>query len=198
MGVVSTLSDSDLISESLSRPDAFGEIFDRHFDAISAYLRRRLPMSRADEAASEVFLIAFRRRQDFELARESARPWLFGIATNLIRSSRRDELRRLRAYAKSPVESEPDHSEETIERADASQARPALAEALVQLRREERDVLLLLSWGELTYPEIADALDLPIGTVRSRLARGREQIQELIADSGQQLGRDDQGVESGG
>lgn len=187
-------SDRELIAQSRDQPEAFTEVFDRHYAAISDYLRRRLEPSIADELASEVFLVAFRRRRDFNAAWNSARPWLFGIATNLVRANARAEQRRLRAYARLAFETEPDPSDDAIDRADAHRAHSALVTALAGLRREERDALLLAAWGDLSYSEIAEALDVPIGTVRSRLARCREQIQEQNADLEQYLEKDELGV----
>jgi RNA polymerase sigma-70 factor (ECF subfamily) len=66
-------------------------------------------------------------------------------------------------------------------------AGPALAHALASLRADERDVLFLYAWAELSYAEIAEALDLPLGTVRSRLSRARARVRELMAADGQEL-----------
>ena len=192
-------SDAEIIARSVEDREAFTGIFDRHYVAISDYLRRRLPESMADEMASETFAIAFRRRADFNRKASSARPWLFGIATNLVHSSRRAERRQWRAYARAHAEQVPDHADEAIERADAQRASAHLATALHALKREERDVLTLWSWAELTYAEIADALDLPIGTVRSRLSRARAHVLELMSEAGQDLSAgDEKGAESAG
>lgn len=174
-------TDQELIAQSLREPRAFGEIFDRHYEAVARYLGRRLQRADAEEAASETFTVAFRDRERFDHARSSALPWLFGIATNLARRRARSEMSRFRAYARvdhSPAE---DATDRVVERTSAVAARPALIDGLTALSLEERDVLLLFAWGQLSYAEIAEALTIPVGTVRSRLARARSVMQRELA-----------------
>jgi len=78
-------SDASVIAGSLQRPEQFAAIFDRHFDSVHAYLARRIGASLADDLASQTFVVAFERRESFRATVDSARPWLFGIATNLMR-----------------------------------------------------------------------------------------------------------------
>lgn len=167
-------SDAELIALSSSRPELFATIFDRHFAAIHAYLGRRIGASRADDLASTTFTLAFERRRKFRTDADSARPWLFGIATNLLRNQRRAELRTLQAQARlqrTPV----------VEPMSAGGIDPRLAELLAGLDPAQRDVLLLYAWGELSYEEIAASLEIPVGTVRSRLARAREHLRRGLA-----------------
>ena len=180
-----TRSDADVIAEALRAPTAFGEIFDRHFDAVSRYLRRRVGETAGDELAAETFVIAFRRRADYDLERSSAGPWLFGIATNLARRESRTEKRRLRAIARITPEQEPDHGPEAIRRLDAERAQATLARGLASLTPDQRDVLLLYAWEGLSYAEISEGLDIPVGTVRSRLSHARRAMRELLLASGQ-------------
>lgn len=179
-------SDSSLVAASLSDGEVFAELFDRHFDAINAFMRRRIVESVADELTAETFLIAYRNRSQFDTARNSARPWLFGIATNLIRHDRRSEARRLRAFGRLDRGQEPDFTDEADSRSDAEAMRASLVEAIRSLSDDETNVLLLFAWADLSYDEIAEALEIPIGTVRSRLARARKHMQELIAANGQE------------
>lgn len=172
--------DSVAIAESIKRPASFAVIFDRHFDAIHAYLQRRIGRDLADELTAQTFLVAFDRRSRFDLARPSARPWLFGIATNLIRRHRRQELRQLRAYARTGIDPLLDPFDGMEARLDASDRRPELADALGRMPAKELDVLLLYAWAELSYVEIAQALGTPIGTIRSRLSRARRRVRELL------------------
>lgn len=168
--------DSDLIARSLDDPRAFEAIFDRHHAAIRRYVARRLSPSCADDVAAEVFCIAFDRRKQLVEQRPDCpvAAWLYGIATNLVRRRRRDERRQLRAYARAGGElaaaAVPD---DLTGRVDAQRAAPAVARALASLSADERDVLLLFALADLDYQGIADALQIPIGTVRSRLARAR-------------------------
>jgi RNA polymerase sigma-70 factor (ECF subfamily) len=174
-----------VITASLENGARFGEIFDRHFAEINRYLARRVEFARADEIASEVFVIAFRLRGRYDPAVADARPWLFGIAANLIRRHWRTERRRLRAYARTGVDPMRDDAGDIDHRLDALAAGPELAAALAALKPGEREVLLLFAWADLGYEEIANALGIPIGTVRSRLSRARTRVRELLAPTGQ-------------
>lgn len=167
--MTSEQTDAAVIERSLERPHAFAPIFDRHFDAVHAYVRRRLGSALAEELAAETFTRAFDRRASFDRSRIDARPWLFGIAANLMRRHWRTERRRLRAYARIDASAPPEANE-----------RAELAAALEALPAREREALLLYALADLTYDEIAAALDVPIGTVRSRLARARNRMRAQL------------------
>lgn len=174
-----SIRDGEMIATSLADPRAFGVVFERHFAAIHAYLRRRLGGQLADELAAETFLVAFDRRAHFDQGRSDCRPWLFGIATNLAHNHRRREVRELRAIAAVT----PDHSpgmDGVDARVDAERLRGPLAQCLADLPAEEADVLRLLVWAELDQPEIAEALRIPLGTVKSRLSRARARMQSAL------------------
>jgi RNA polymerase sigma factor (sigma-70 family) len=151
------------------RAEAFGDLFERHFDAIYGYLARRVGSDLGRDLASETFTRAFAARKRYDALRGEERPWLFGIANNLLRRHYRDEERRLRAFAQLDVR-----------RDDVWPDEPRLADALAGLSREERDVLLLFAWADLAYEEIAIALSIPVGTVRSRLHRARAQFRAAL------------------
>lgn len=172
--------DSDAISASATTPAEFAAIFDRHFDAVHAYLQRRIGRDLADELSAEAFLIAFDGRARYDLSRPDARPWLFGIATNLLHRHRRHELRELRAYARSAADPILDAFDGVDARIDASGTRRRLVDALAGVPADELDALLLLAWADFSYPEIAEALGVPIGTVRSRLSRARARIRAAL------------------
>jgi RNA polymerase sigma-70 factor (ECF subfamily) len=167
-------SDAELIRASLDDPEAFVELFDRHFDPIYGYLSRRIGPDTGSELASEVFTAAFAQRARYDLSRADAAPWLYGIAANLLRRRHRSESRRLRAYARTPVERAP-------EMAAGLPADPGIAAALAALRPVDREVLLLFAWADLDYEQIAEALRVPVGTVRSRLHRARQQLRAALA-----------------
>jgi RNA polymerase sigma-70 factor (ECF subfamily) len=172
-------TDGEAIAVSLSEPRAFGVIFERHFGTILRYLRRRLDDRQAEEAAAQTFFVAFDERGRFDRERGDARPWLFGIATNIARRHRRSEVRELRAIA--ALGTDPGTADDGSEaKLDAERMRGALARCLADLPAEECDVLYLLVWGELDQPEIAAALDIPPGTVKSRLSRARKRVQEAL------------------
>lgn len=179
-------SDARIIAASASDPQLFALVFERHYDAVFKYVGRRVGAEVADELAAETFLSAFGSRQRYDGTRPNARPWLLGIATNLLRHHHRTEVRRLRAYARlerpGPSAGDLDTADA---RMDAARERPRLLLALADLSREERDTLLLFVWADLSYDEIAHALQIPVGTVRSRLHRARLRMRELLTASGQ-------------
>jgi RNA polymerase sigma factor (sigma-70 family) len=178
--------DAGDISRSLKHPECFAAVFDHNFRVIYAYLARRVGPELAPELAQDTFLQAFSSRATFDPTRGSARSWLFGIATNIARHHARSEHRQLNAYMRSTPTANPALDEDSIaERVDASNAWSACAEALLELDPAQREALLLLAWADLSYPEIAEALEIPIGTARSRIHRAREHLRELLAVKGQ-------------
>ncbi len=170
-------------------PAAFAELFDRHAVAIYRYLARRAGPQAADDLVAATFLVAFERRAAYDLDRADARPWLYGIASNLVGRQHRDEARMLRAYARSGVDpAAEDGMDRALERADAQASGPAVAAAVAELAVEDRDVLLLFAWASLSYAEIAQALAIPVGTVRSRLHRARRRVRAALdTDAGRPI-----------
>jgi RNA polymerase sigma factor (sigma-70 family) len=136
------LPDVDCLARSLSEPEAFELIFERHFDAIHKYLHQRVGRDLADEIAAETFASAFERRASCR-AGDSALPWLYGIATNLLRRRFRTERRQLRAYARRGVDRGVVYEDEAEARPDGSSFGARLASALAAMRPRERDALLL-------------------------------------------------------
>lgn len=176
------VDDATLIQRSRFEPTAFAELYDRHAAEIHRFVARRIGNQAADDAVAETFLAAFRRRDRYDLAREDARPWLFGIAVNVIGKHRRSERRQLRALAR--VDADPNNGDDLVQAHDriaAAGARSQLADALAKLPAEIRDVLLLVALADLSYEEVATALQVPIGTVRSRLSRARSKLRDVLA-----------------
>jgi RNA polymerase sigma factor (sigma-70 family) len=178
----SIASDRDVLEISLREPAAFEQIFDRHFDVIHRYLHRRVGPDLADDLAAETFALAFERRASCR-AGGSVLPWLYGIATNLLRRGWRAERRQLRAYSRSGVDRWMGYEDEAAARVDGASLGARLAGALAEMRPRERDALLLHALAELSYEEIAFALDVPLGTVSTWLHRARRRAQsELTGD----------------
>ena len=177
-------SDAELIARAASEPELFGVLFDRHFATIHRYLERRIGADGADELAGEVFRIAFEQRHRFRPLHESALPWLYGLATNLMLKRWRGERRHLRALARMAIERGTEALDGTDERIDARSSRTALLDALASLPQRDRDIVVLIAWEELSYEEAAEALEVPVGTVRSRLNRARRTLRELLGDIG--------------
>ncbi|MEQ4204271.1 RNA polymerase sigma factor [Actinopolymorpha sp. B9G3] len=174
-------SDAVLIERSWREPEFFAALFDRHGGPIHRYVSRRLGASAADDVAGDTFLAAFRRRRRYDLTRPDALPWLYGIASNLVGRHRRAEVRAYRALARTGVDPVVDSYAEQVEaRVTAQGMHRDLAAALARLAKRDRDVLLLYAWAELSYADIAMALDIPTGTVRSRLNRARRKVREAL------------------
>jgi RNA polymerase sigma-70 factor, ECF subfamily len=184
MAMLQTRTDAEAIAESRADPEWFGVIFDRHFAPIHRYLHRRVGRQLADDLAAETFAQAFRQRDRYDLRAPDARPWLFGIAANLLRRHRRTERRRLFAYARTGVDTRHSDLDDADERMDAHAMWRRMALALASLRAADREVVLLFAWADLSYEEIAAALDVPVGTVRSRLHRGRRRLRDLLRPEG--------------
>ncbi|MCW2916323.1 MAG: polymerase, sigma-24 subunit, subfamily [Actinomycetia bacterium] len=182
-GVV--VDDSHVIDWSLRDPDAFAELFHRHSGEIGRYVTRRVGPGIAEDIVAETFLVAFRRRDSYDGSRKDARPWLYGIATNVIRRHRRDEVRALRALERTGVD--PVMAESFADRVDgrvsAAETSRLLAPALARLNAGQRDVLLLTAWAEFTLDQVAEVLGIPQGTARSRLNRARTKIRAALADT---------------
>jgi RNA polymerase sigma-70 factor (ECF subfamily) len=166
------IGDAVAISRSVEIPQAFEVIFDRHFDAVHRYLARRAGRQCADDLTSQTFVVAFERRTSFRREASDARPWLLGIATKLLANDRRGEQRRLETVAQLSGDS---RQAVSLPSSTLDSDRD-VASALAKLDAVQRDVLLLHAWGDLSYEEIADALGIPVGTVRSKLSRARASL----------------------
>jgi RNA polymerase sigma-70 factor (ECF subfamily) len=173
--------DAAIVHASLRDPDQFAAIFDRHAPHVHRYLARRLGREAADDLVAETFLIAFGKRKRYDQNRADARPWLYGIATNLISQHRRDEARQLRLRnAIGPDPHVASHAERVVAQVAAQAMGQLLGTALAELSTGDRDVLLLVAWEGLTYDQVATALDIPVGTVRSRLNRARKLVRDVL------------------
>lgn len=186
-------SDSEIISASLSDPECFGLLFERHFQAVFSYAVRSIGVTEGQDIASEVFVQAFKSRRRFDLTYRSARPWLLGIASNLVSNRYRSFERRNRAYLRALGRQGDIEEFETgvADRVDASAHSERARAALAGLRPPEREVVSLFVFGGLSYREIAQALGVREGTVKSRLSRGRANLRNTLTDIGEQWGDDD-------
>ncbi|MEL5956594.1 RNA polymerase sigma factor [Streptomyces sp. NPDC047917] len=171
--------DAEVIAQSLEEPEIFAGLYDRHAPDIHRYAARRLGEGAADDITADTFLIAFRTRRRFDRSRRSARPWLYGIAANLIGKHRRSEERGLRALARTGQD--PVAASWSDRCDDRIAARAPLAAALAALSPGDRHVLLLVAWADLGYQEVAQALGIPLGTVRSRLNRARRRVRAALS-----------------
>jgi RNA polymerase sigma factor (sigma-70 family) len=170
--------DGTLIERSArGRPDAFVEVAGRHEIAVHGFLARRAGRAAADDLLAEVWLRAFAARASFDPGCGDARPWLYGIARNVLRA----HWRAGRAAARQPAEQLSDPWDDVIDRVDAAARVRQLAPGLRDLPAGEREVLLLVAWEHLTPAEAAVALGIPQGTARSRLHRARAALRGATA-----------------
>jgi RNA polymerase sigma factor (sigma-70 family) len=174
--------DAEIIGRSCAEPEQFAALFDRHAPLIHRYAARRVGREGADDLVAETFLAAFGKRRQYDRRHPDARPWLYGIATNLVGQHRREEIRQYRIrQAAMPDLNVPGHAERVAAEQTARGVRGILLAALAALPDGDRDVLVLIAWEQLTYEETARALDIPVGTVRSRLNRARARLRAALA-----------------
>lgn len=158
---------------------AFGLLFEHQADAIYGFcLRRTGERAAAEDLLSIVFLEAWRRR-DKALSADKVVPWLYGIATNVVRNERRS--RRRYAIALARLSSSPDEvsAYEIENQFEGHQQIQRLLGVLERLPRRQRETFVLCAWCGLSYEEAAFALGIPVGTVRSRLSRARKRLVDL-------------------
>jgi RNA polymerase sigma factor (sigma-70 family) len=175
------LDDGRLINIYVSQPASFAELFDRHYTALRSFCARRVEAHEVDDVTGETFCRAFEHRGRYDVTRRDARPWLYGIALNIIRVEQRSFTRGARANARHGMRSDPISDPATsIEAIDAARDLAIVARALASIPQDEAEVLLMFVWERLRYDEIAQALDAPIGTVRSRLFRARKRLRASL------------------
>lgn len=178
-------------------PEAFAELFGAHARAVYGHAARlSADRSTAEDVVSLTFLEAWRLRERLrpEAAPppedavasddEGLRPWLYGIATNVLRNTRRAARRHSAALARLPHrpadrDTVPDFAEDLVDGIEQAERLAAARTALGRLRRAEREVFALCVWSGLSYAAAGEALGVPASTVRSRLARARQRLRAL-------------------
>ena len=180
-GLDGPVTDAELAARLRREPQLFTAVYDRYVRDIHRYVAGRLDTQVADDIAAETFLVAFGQRDRFDPERGSLRPWLFGIATNLVARHRRKEARHYRALARTAADPPADgHENRVLSAVAAQRLQPQLARALTLLTQGERDVLLLMALSQLSHEEVAEALDITYSTVASRLSRARKKLKTAI------------------
>jgi RNA polymerase sigma factor (sigma-70 family) len=140
------LTDAAIIVASERDPALFAQIFDRHWTRVHRYCVSRAGAA-GEDIAAETFRVALDSRRRFDRSRVDAGPWLFGIATNLLRHRLRSETRRTRALARLHLRDEADVADGALDRIEAEALGPEVAAALAQLSPKYRDALLLHVWA---------------------------------------------------
>ncbi len=167
-------SDRDLLSRTSDGDQtAFREVYERHAGAVRGYLIGRVGPDCIDDLVSDTFTAAWSAAGRFDAAATSARPWLYGIATNVLARHREREARWIERQRLS-------QSRDVVEEPTAYDLDPALAHAVGTLSPALRDVLLLTALGELDLTEVARALDLRPSTARVRLLRARRHVRREL------------------
>jgi RNA polymerase sigma-70 factor (ECF subfamily) len=161
----------------------FENAFRAHFPLVYRFIARRVGADLAEDLAAEVFATAYRRRNSYEPSRGSLRSWLYGIAANVVRGHWRDEQQLLELDARlgAPGQ-EAAFADAADDRLIAATLAPRIAGALATLSPDQRDVLLLYAWAELSHQEIAAALGIAQGTARSRLSRARAALRAHLGE----------------
>jgi RNA polymerase sigma factor (sigma-70 family) len=173
-------SDVEVLGRSVHDPSAFAEIFERHFQSVFGYLVRRVGREDAEDLASQTFVIAFEKRSSFRSHPAGALPWLYGIATNLVSEQRRREGRRFGALTRYGSSAH-QRSEIGLEGAAIVKFEvDELARVLEELEPALRDTLCLFAWADLNYEQISLALNVPTGTVASRISRARRFLSQRL------------------
>jgi RNA polymerase sigma-70 factor (ECF subfamily) len=173
------LADSEAVARSLAgEPEAFAMVVRRHGQSVHGYLFRRSDRQTADELLGEVWLRAFRFRHSYDQEWSNARPWLYGIARNVLRAHWRGAADHVGL-----IESRHDPWPDTDDRLDAGRQRTVLRDALRELHPEDREVLLLVAWEHLSPAEVALSLSIPQGTARWRLHRARTLLKERLGET---------------
>jgi RNA polymerase sigma factor (sigma-70 family) len=176
--------DAELAAQIRSNPrQVFGQLFEQHATTIYNYcFRQTASWEAAEDLSSTVFLEAWRSRDRLVVQSDSVLPWLYGIAANVCRRQRRTRLRRWRALQRLPPDTDqPDPADDIAGRIDDERRMAEVLAVLDRLPAGERDVVALVVWEELDYQSAAAALDIPIGTVRSRLNRARRRLTTTLA-----------------
>lgn len=177
--------------DSTDRGDAtrFGTLFERYYRDVWGFIARMAGSDAADDVAGEVFTIAFERRGTYDPSRGEVRAWLFGIASNRLRNRFRSDERARRAFERAAWQRDvrPDQFELSDDAVHLQVSTRAVIDAIAHLAAGDRELLVLFAWEGLSYGEIATVLDVPVGTVRSRLSRSRARLQELLVLYGEDL-----------
>jgi len=163
--------------------ETFERLYRDHVAPVFGYLARRVGPDLAEDLTAQTFVEAWAGRERFDPRKGAGVAWLFGIAVNQLRRHRRREAYQLTAFARTGVDPAlPFDEAGVVHRVAAERSTRALAEALAGLSDVDRDVLTLAAWAGLSYAEISEVLDVPEGTVKSRLSRARSRLARRLAE----------------
>ncbi|MEU0884583.1 sigma-70 family RNA polymerase sigma factor [Lentzea sp. NPDC005914] len=159
---------------------AFGVLFDRHAKAVYNHcFRLTASWAEAEDHLQATFLVAWRKRAEVRLERESALPWLLAVATNVVRNEQRSlgrRLKNLRRVGEEPAI--PDHADLVVDRLDDQRRMNELLGAVAKLPRNEREALALCVWSQVSYADAAAVLGITEGSVRARVSKAKSKLQQ--------------------
>jgi len=157
--------------------ELFVELYDKHYDELYAFCRRRVDGAVVDDVVSEVFTVLWKRSGKLEPGLERA--WIFGIARNVIRNQWRSQRRERRLVGRvaGAWDSEPTPPETIVVRRLSDRA---VLDALARLRTADREILMLSVWDDLSGPEIAATLGLSVNAANVRLHRAKGRLAKLV------------------
>lgn len=172
------------MSGNIAKTQAFGQVFDEHAPTIYRYVARRVGAQAAEDVTADVFCSAYAGAATFDPGRGTPIAWLMGITTNALANHWRREQRYLSAIAEVGIDPLRTDAVPSAERgASATVETQAVARVLTELPDGEREALMLYAWADLGYGDIAAALGIPIGTVRSRIARARQRLRDELQNT---------------
>jgi RNA polymerase sigma factor (sigma-70 family) len=170
-------TDAALVAAARSGSDrAYAQIVDRHQRAVRSFLRRVCGHDAdADDLAQETFLAAWTSLRTLK-SEAGLKPWLFGIAwrkaKGFARSAARSRIRDTGWQAERETQSDP-----------TTEMKIAMTQALSQLSPDQRAAVALCMAGDWTHKDASDILDMPLGTVKSHVNRGRSRLMEILGVS---------------
>ncbi|GGS13179.1 RNA polymerase sigma factor [Actinokineospora fastidiosa] len=162
---------------------AFAVLFDRHAKAVYNHcFRLTASWAAAEDHTQSTFLLAWRKRDQVVLQRDSVLPWLLAVATNVVRADRRSLARRLRLAARVPADDPvPDHADDVAGRIDDQRRMAEVATAVAKLPRAQREAVALCLWSGVSYADAAAVLGIAEGSVRARVSKARARLGRLLA-----------------
>ncbi len=172
---------ADFVDPAPPGPFSAEALYERHAPVLYRYIARRLGNDLAEDLTAQVFVEALTHQHTFDPAKGSEVAWLYGIATNLIRRHHRRETRANVAHARLGAHHvAEDPTAPSVARLSAEADWARVAGVLADLSADDRDILLLYAWAELPYDAIAEAVGLPVGTVKSRINRARAKLRHRL------------------
>jgi len=171
-------------TRTLAPAERFEQLYLDSETKLFRYLARRVGPTLAEDLTAEAFAIAWQRFPDYDPTRAAFSTWVFGIALNLLRRHSRTEISQLGRYSRTGTDPAlPSDETAIVDRLTADAFWPKVAAELADMDEMDRDVLTLYAWAEMSYSAIAETLEVPVGTVRSRMSRARDRLVDRVGST---------------